>query len=864
MSREDHSDLAVSKAVKLSLSPAPHSPRIKLAPALLRTLRIGAGRPAILKLSLPDEAGAASSSSSSLETGKRREVWVAGAVWPYRPENQDKRAASGSRSASSSHPTKPQEGVFPRCLYPGISTSGDEVVDVEIFHTVAASKREVEELQWEVETSDGADVGQMKLSASSREILAMVVKELLIELTCVLPSQRIVVPFQSSSIVLKLAGRETELADTPENAVASLLHVGRSTHIAIVSSPSVQREDGPVSLASAGGDAASSSAPRKRLGGLQEEVRQLKELVFLPLMRPELFQQHGLQPPRGVLLHGPPGTGKTSLALSISSSFLSPSQIFTISGPELSSSYHGRTEARIRKVFRDARKNDMSVIIIDEIDVIAGSREGGESDGVGSRVVATLLTEIDGVGQSLQGSSRGKGKRRSGRDDDESNESGDESEEEAKGGPHAGRVVVIAATNRPNAIDPALRRPGRLDREIEIGVPSPAARLDILTTLLSDTPHSLTADDIHQVASRTHGFVGADLSALIREAGMKVIRRRLADEQVEAGGIDHLSVQVQQKLKISRNARHLLTAEDLFSSVPLMRPSSLRSMLPPPPLSWSSIGLGSPDSPYSIAKQRILQSVEWPLKYSSQMKKLGISGGRGVLLYGPPGCSKTMIARACAQSEGINFIGVKGPELFSKYLGDSEKALRDLFRKARAASPAIVFFDEIDALTATRSSGGGEDQGSSAVNDRVIATLLTEMDGADVLDKVVIIAATNRPEVIDPALLRPGRLDTLLYIGPPDRSARLSILALRCKSMATRSDEVDLGKIADLVSNADTLSVRPSLKLALMYMPCLCVLLPDLTDRWLLGSRSRLRLPRRWDSGHVRESRGRSGGAATL
>lgn len=307
------------------------------------------------------------------------------------------------------------------------------------------------------------------------------------------------------------------------------------------------------------------------------------------------------------------------------------------------------------------------------------------------------------------------------------------------------------------------------------------------------------------------------------------------DEQTEAGGIDHLSVQMQQNLNISKNARHLLTADDLFSSVPLMRPSSLRSMLPPPPLSWSSIGLGSPDSLYSIAKQRILQSVEWPLKYSSQMKKLGISGGRGVLLYGPPGCSKTMIARACAQSEGINWIGVKGPELFSKYLGDSEKALRDLFRKARAASPAIIFFDEIDALTATRSSGGDADQGSSAVNDRVIATLLTEMDGADVLDKVVIIAATNRPEVIvsvislgrrrqsglmthtdplpplfplpfalpqDPALLRPGRLDTLLYIGPPDRSARLSILELRCKSMATRADEVDLGKIADLVSDA--------------------------------------------------------------
>lgn len=368
-----------------------------------------------------------------------------------------------------------------------------------------------------------------------------------------------------------------------------------------------------------------------------------------------------------------------------------------------------------------------------------------------------------------------------------------------------------------------------------LGVPSPAARLDILTTLLTDTPHSLTADDIHQVASRTHGFVGADLSALTREAGMKVIRRRLMDEQTEAGGIDHLSVQMQQNLNISKNARHLLTADDLFSSVPLMRPSSLRSMLPPPPLSWSSIGLGSPDSLYSIAKQRILQSVEWPLKYSSQMKKLGISGGRGVLLYGPPGCSKTMIARACAQSEGINWIGVKGPELFSKYLGDSEKALRDLFRKARAASPAIIFFDEIDALTATRSSGGDADQGSSAVNDRVIATLLTEMDGADVLDKVVIIAATNRPEVIvsvislgrrrqsglmthtdplpplfplpfalpqDPALLRPGRLDTLLYIGPPDRSARLSILELRCKSMATRADEVDLGKIADLVSDA--------------------------------------------------------------
>lgn len=584
-----------------------------------------------------------------------------------------------------------------------------------------------------------------------------------VELGCVLPGQNFAVIHQGYRVVFRIQPNQPK-PTTFEEAQAAKIRVLRDTNVVIAGThaalSSAQMEE-PISEkpkvqpSNALSKAEQPSSIRPSLGGLEEEMKQLHELVILPLTRPDLFEQHNIPLSKGVLLHGPPGTGKTSLSLAVASSFLKPSQIFTISGPELNSSYHGGTERRIRRVFQKARRQEKAVIIIDEIDVIAASRDGGDGDSVGSRVVATLLTEIDGLGQYHKKTKKGDD---SGNDDD-----GDDDAPPSK----PGRLVVIAATNRPNVLDPALRRPGRLDREIEIGVPNPTARLDIIKKMLHQTPHNMTEQDLQEVAARTHGFVGADLSALVREAGMRVIRRQLQAESRSGSGTGLDSV-VDATRDLSLTD-HTLTAQDVFAALPLLRPSSLRSLLPPPPLSWSSIGLGSPGSPYDRIKQSIQQTIEWPLRYQDRMRRLGISANRGVLLYGPPGCSKTMIARACAQSEGINWIGVKGPELYSKYLGDSEKAVRELFHKARAAAPTIIFFDEIDALTTTRSAGTGDDGGANAVSDRVIATLLTEMDGAEALEKVVIIAATNRPQVIVSARARKCHLRddwTDLYPNP--------------------------------------------------------------------------------------------------
>ncbi|PWN39777.1 AAA-domain-containing protein [Ceraceosorus guamensis] len=528
---------------------------------------------------------------------------------------------------------------------------------------------------------------------------------------------------------------------------------------------------------------ASSKKAYEGLGGLDAPIEDLRKLVEMPLLRPDVFRTYGLRPPSGVLLYGPPGTGKTSLASACAQSLgLSSSSIIHLSGPSLSSSLHGRTESRLRKVFSTAKKRAPSVIIIDEIDALAPRREAGAgNDAAGEverRVVATLLTLMDGLGK----------------EEDE------------------GNVIVIAATNRPNALDPALRRPGRLDREIEIGVPTPSSRLSILKVLLRHVPHALSDEEISRLAQTTHGFVGADLASLVREAGMLAVQRQLvstssstfkeAPKSIDSA-TDSLRALTLATSTISEHESEVLPKVDAsgvldwrdFTSAKLhVRPSALREVIQTlPTVSWSDIGVGSPDSDSYRIRKEIREVVEWPIKRSKQLKRMGVRPPKGALLYGPPGCSKTLIARALATESGINFVAVKGNELYNKFVGESERALREVFARARAASPSIIFFDELDALCSTRGDQGG------AVSDGVIATLLTEMDGVDSLDGVVVIAATNRPQAIDPAILRPGRLDRLLYVGPPDEDTRLQILRIRTRSMPL-GDKVDLLAIARATS----------------------------------------------------------------
>lgn len=551
------------------------------------------------------------------------------------------------------------------------------------------------------------------------------------------------------------------LSAEAQNILSTAVRACRTMKITFQHSPKSQNP-APISPIPINGALQKESA-YATLGGLDVQIEEVRKLVELPLKRPDLFQRYGLPAPRGLLLFGPPGTGKTTLAYSAAKSCVPTTSIETISGPELTSSLHGGTERALRKVFARARKNAPSVVIIDEIDALAPRRDG-DVEGAGEvekRVVATLLTLMDGLGAN------GK--------------------EDAK-------VVVIAATNRPNALDPALRRPGRLDREIEVGIPSSTARLEILRVLLRDVPHRLSPEMMKAIADRTHGYVGADLSALVREAGMHALSRDIDTANADLG--DRMKI-----LTIDSAPMNGLTDSDFLIAQAKVRPSAMREIsLELPKVTWNDIAPG--ESGLDV-QRKIRECVEWPLKHGDTMKRLGIDAPRGVLLYGPPGCSKTLIARALASESGLNFVAVKGPELLNKYVGESERALRDVFRKARAAAPSIIFFDEIDGMTTTRGSGDG------AGGDRLITTLLNEMDGIEQLSNVIIIAATNRPDVLDAALLRPGRLDRLLYVGPPDLEARKQILAIRTCQMSLAND-VRLDLIADLTqgcSGAEVVSI---------------------------------------------------------
>src|SRR5919202_2200746 len=445
------------------------------------------------------------------------------------------------------------------------------------------------------------------------------------------------------------------------------------------------------------------------IGGLKNEVQKVREMIELPLRHPEIFERIGIEAPKGVLLYGPPGTGKTLLAKAVASE--TNANFYSIGGPEIMRKFYGESEERLREVFKEAEENAPSIIFIDEIDSIAPKREEVSGD-VEKRVVSQLLTLMDGI------SSRGK-------------------------------LVVICATNRPNAIDPALRRPGRFDREIEIGIPDQQGRLDILQIHTRGMP--LTDDvDLQSIARITHGFVGADLEALSKEAAMRSLRRILPELNMEQSKIP---VEVLNKIKI--------TDEDFQNGLKDVQPPAMREVqIQRPNVNWDDIG-GLPE-----VKEELAEAVEWPLKHADLFNQADVKPPKGLLLYGPPGTGKTMIAKAVATTSEANFISVKGPELISKWVGESEKGVREIFRKARQAAPCVIFFDELDAV-APRRSGGSE--GDAHVTERVISQMLTELDGLEDLKGVVVIGATNRPDIIDEALLRPGRFDRILEVPLPDK-----------------------------------------------------------------------------------------------
>ena len=470
------------------------------------------------------------------------------------------------------------------------------------------------------------------------------------------------------------------------------------------------------------------------IGGLQEQIQRIREMIELPLRYPELFQKLGIEPPKGVLLYGPPGCGKTLLAKAVATE--AEANFILINGPEIMNKYYGETEARLREIFRKAEEEAPSIVFIDEIDAIAPKRSEVTGE-VEKRVVAQLLALMDGL--------------------------------EARG-----QVIVIGATNRPNALDPALRRPGRFDREIEIGIPDKKGRREILQIHTRGMP---LAEDVNidRLAEMTRGYTGADLAALCREAAMKAIRRILPSIDFNE---EHISPEILDSL--------VVTMKDFLDAFKEITPTALREVeIEIPNVRWEDVG------GLEEVKQRLVEAVEWPLKYPEKFEKFGIKPPRGILLYGPPGCGKTLLAKAIATESEANFISVKGPEIFNKWVGESERAIREIFRKARQAAPCIIFFDEIESVIPRKDLVDD----SSGVTNRVSSQLLSEMDGVEELSDVIVIGATNRPDLIDPAVMRPGRLDRLIYVPPPDEKARYSILKIYTRKMPLAHD-VNLRELA--------------------------------------------------------------------
>ncbi len=544
-------------------------------------------------------------------------------------------------------------------------------------------------------------------------------------------------------LTLSVMGNKIDLVVTAFNPASDAVLMTRSTEVKVTEKPAPETGSVP-------------KISYEDIGGLGDEVKRVREMIELPLKHPELFHRLGVEAPKGVLLHGPPGTGKTLLAKAVAGE--TSSNFASISGPEIMSKFYGESEERLRDIFKESEENAPSIIFIDEIDSIAPKRDEvqGEQE---RRIVAQLLSLMDGL------ETRGK-------------------------------VVVIGATNRPNALDEALRRPGRFDREIEIMIPDKDGRLEVLEIHTRGMP--LQEDvDLNRLSEITHGYAGADLSALCKEAAMASLRRVLPELDLD---VEEIPMDVLNSINVEWN--------DFRNALKEMQPSTLREVLiERPDLKWEEIGaLEEP-------KMELKKAVEWPLKYGKVFEHMHASPPRGIMLYGPPGTGKTMLAKAVASESEANFISVKGPEFLSKWVGESEKAVRETFRKARQASPCVIFMDEVDSITGTR---GGED---SKVTERVISQMLTEMDGLESLHDVVVIAATNRPDLVDPALMRPGRFDKSIYIGMPDQEARRSILGIHAEGkplaedvdldeIAKRTEEYSGADLAAVVNEAVMLAVR--------------------------------------------------------
>jgi len=470
------------------------------------------------------------------------------------------------------------------------------------------------------------------------------------------------------------------------------------------------------------------------IGGLREEIQRIREMVELPLRHPELFQRLGIEPPRGVFLYGPPGCGKTLLAKAVANE--SDANFYVISGPEIMSKFYGESEARLREIFQKAQETAPSIIFIDELDAIAPKREEVTGE-VERRVVAQLLSLMDGMGSR-------------------------------------GNIIVIGATNRPNAIDPALRRPGRFDREIEIGVPDKQGRFEILQIHTRAMP--LAQDvDLKRLSEITHGYTGADIASLCREAAMKALRRYMPEVNLEE---ERVPPEILEKMEVK--------LDDFMQAYREVTPTAMREVyVEVPTVHWQDIG------GLNQVKEELMEAVEWPIKRPDVFKRMGINPPKGILLLGPPGCGKTLLARAVATESEANFISIKGPEIFSKWVGESEKAIREVFRKGRTAAPAIIFFDELDSIVPRRGMGYAD----SGVSERVISQLLTEIDGIEALQNVAVVAATNRPDILDPAVLRPGRFDRLIYVPAPDEQSLIQILKIHTRGMPLTKD-VNLSELA--------------------------------------------------------------------